>query len=417
MLGKLLFTAAIALPLIGAPSFSRAEGLDVAGIVFEDANSNGVLDTGDKPLPGVVVSDGRAIAVTGKEGRYRIDTDAGRIVFVSVPGAHHAPRNGFYRRLSKSASALQRIDFPLVRNAELESEGRFKFAFVTDTHAADYRRASEGVSKAYKAVNDLNPAMVVHGGDIIFDAMRASEQSAAESQYKLYKNRLAPIIESPFYHAIGNHDVFGWISLQDSDPPPPLYGKKMYNKYFGPTYYSFNYEHCHFVVLDSIGKIKGESGGTTYHGFIDTVQLEWLRKDLAQVSRATPIVIVTHIPMINALASLFGLKSEVVIMPDGERIPKHQVYRFSRLLGGTLKGYNLKLVLAGHYHSYEEVHWKTSEHNALFVVGGSVSGEWWKGDHSAGASSWPEGFTLVEVDGEKFETSYIPYGWKGTEEQ
>ena len=58
-----------------------------------------------------------------------------------------------------------------------------------------------------------------------------------------------------------------------------------------------------------------------------------------------------------------------------------------------------------------------SRAEGLDVVGGSVSGEWWKGDHSAGASSWPEGFTLVEVDGEKFETSYISYDWKGTEEQ
>jgi hypothetical protein len=121
--------------------------------------------------------------------------------------------------------------------------------------------------------------------------------------------------------------------------------------------------------------------------------------------------------MINALASLFGLKIEVVRMPDGERTPKHRDYRLPRLLGGTLKGYNLKLVLAGHYHPCEEVHWKTSEHDALFVVGGSVSGAWWRGDRSAGASSWPEGFTLVEVDGENFETLYISYDWKGTEEQ
>lgn len=423
MLKNLLVAAAmLSLILPGAPA--SADEVTVTGIVFDDADSNGVFDDGEAPLVGTSVSDGREVIVTDERGRYRIETEAD-FVFISVPGSHHAADNKYYRKIGdlpgektgRKEKLKKRADFPLRRNAGSSDGGKFTFAFVTDTHAAYYRRAKEGVVKAYSAVADLKPALVIHGGDVIFDALKTSDENAVEGQYKLYKSQLAPVIKSPFYHTIGNHDVFAWAAPSDTDPIPPLYGKAMFKKYFGPTYYSFNYGRCHFVVLDSIGRTKTEAGETTYHGFIDDVQVEWLRKDLAAVGKEKPIIIVTHIPMINALASLFGTKSEVVPGPDGERTPKHQIHNLALVLGDVLRGYNFKLALAGHYHTFEEVHWKSNEHDTRFIVGGSICGEWWKGDHRLGLSSWPEGFTLIEVDGEKFAASYIPYGWKGTEEQ
>jgi hypothetical protein len=363
----------------------------------------------------VAVSDGRDVVVAGGGGRYLIATEAD-IIFVSVPGSHHAARNGFYREIHGADGMKQTVDFPLVKNKSTTEDDKFAFAFVTDTHAADYRNAKAGTAKAYGAVAKLNPAFVIHGGDIIFDAIKTADAERAEAQYALYKNELAPIITSPFYHSVGNHDVFAWAALPDPDPAPPLYGKRMFNKYFGPAYYSFNYGHCHFVVIDSLGKTKTESGGTTYHGAVDNIQIEWLKKDLASVGNDTPIIIVSHIPFINALTSVFGTKSELVTQPDGTKIPKHQVHNLASVLGDALRGKNFKLALAGHYHTFEEVHWQSNESDAHFIVGGSICGEWWEGDHRLGLSSWAEGFTLVDVDGEQFTASYVPYGWKGTKE-
>ncbi|UCD56181.1 MAG: hypothetical protein JSV16_10090, partial [Candidatus Hydrogenedentota bacterium] len=171
------------------------------------------------------------------------------------------------------------------------------------------------------------------------------------------------------------------------------------------------------VVLDSIAPTRTADGAMTYYGFIDSEQLEWLRKDLAQIGRSKPVILVSHIPTINALASAVGLETEFVSTPTGEKRLKHQVGNFQQILGEILKGYNFRLALAGHYHTYEEVRWKDNEHDALFVVGGSICGDWWRGDRIVGYSSWPEGFTLIKVDGEKFNVSYIPYGWEGVEEQ
>lgn len=396
-------------------SFTAAQALDVSGRVFDDRNENGTFDRRDKPLEGVAVSDGVSVTVTGKTGEFALQSRPERIVFVSVPGTHHAPKNRFYRNLVDTKNPAA-VDFPLVRNHSSSRGKKFRFVFASDTHVSILHRAVEGTTKAYEAIMALKPDLVIHGGDIVLDALKA-DQETAQKQYDLYVNKLEPLITAPFYHTLGNHDVFGWLSLPNPNPEPPLYGKKMYEKYFGPRYYSFNYKHCHFVVLDSIALGRPLPKEATYYGFIDQAQLDWLKQDLKEIAPSQPVIVVTHIPTINALSSLYGLKSEVAATPAGDIVLKHQVSNFPQLFGEVLKGYNFKLALAGHYHTYEEVHWQTNAHNALFVVGGSVCGEWWKGDRRIGFASWPEGFTLIKVDGERFDVSYVSYGWKGEEEQ
>jgi Icc protein len=390
-----------------------AAALEISGRVFDDSNGNGVLDTDENALDGIVVSDGEAVTRTGKEGMYSLKTTSGKIVFVSVPGTHHAPANKFYRYVQDQGKPAA-YDFALRRNPG-NNDGKFAFVFASDTHLGFLRHARDGTAKAFAAVMELSPDLVIHGGDIIYDAL-GTDEGLARKQYELYVNELAPLIRVPFYHAVGNHDVFGWYSMSEAKSALPLYGKGMYEKYFGPRYYSFNYDQCHFVVLDSIARGTQQGGKITYFGWVDHAQLDWLRKDLQQVDASRPIVLVTHIPTINALFSVFGLKGEFAVTPAGETVPKHQISNFSELFK-LFSGHNFKLALAGHHHTYEEIHWKNNMQDALLVVGGSVCGEWWKGDREIGFVSWPEGFTLVKVDGEQFEVSYISYGWKGENEE
>jgi hypothetical protein len=55
------------------------------GIVFEDANENGVLDSGESGIPEVRVSNGRDIVRTGSTGRYEIDIEDGYVLFIAKP--------------------------------------------------------------------------------------------------------------------------------------------------------------------------------------------------------------------------------------------------------------------------------------------------------------------------------------------
>ncbi len=407
---KIFATIVMCLTLLILSSFSYAETVEVKGVVFEDANHDKVFDASESPLPGVAVSDGKTVTSTNKQGRYQLQTEARRIVFVSVPATYHAAENEFYVNVGDPQAGAREINFPLVVNEDATLDGKFTFVFLSDTHMGFEDISKDGVAKAYLSVAKLHPALVIHGGDIVSDALRTSDERLAEQDFKLYKSELAPIIKSPFYHGIGNHDVFGWVTLPDPKPVPRLYGKKMFEKYFGPTYYSFNYKQCHFVILDSISRTKTDAGETTYYGSIGPTELEWLQKDLTEIDRSHPVIMVSHIPTINALGSCFGVNNEVVSTPFAEKTLKHQIANLQQLFADVLGEYNFKLALAGHYHTFEEVHWKDNMHDAKFVVGGSICGDWWKGDRTIGRISWPRGYTVVKVDGENFEVSYVPLG-------
>ena len=68
------------------------------------------------------------------------------------------------------------------------------------------------------------------------------------------------------------------------------------------------------------------------------------------------------------------------------------------------KGKNLKLVLQGHQHLYEEI--KTL--GVQFVTAGAVSANWWGGNYHG----TEEGYLLVKIDGDKFTHEYVDYGWE-----
>src|SRR5690625_2725607 len=54
----------------------------VSGTVFDDLNGNGQLDAGEEGVEGVMVSNGREITVTDRNGNYQLDTEDNRYIFV-----------------------------------------------------------------------------------------------------------------------------------------------------------------------------------------------------------------------------------------------------------------------------------------------------------------------------------------------
>jgi hypothetical protein len=69
-----------------------------------------------------------------------------------------------------------------------------------------------------------------------------------------------------------------------------------------------------------------------------------------------------------------------------------------------LRKKNLKLVLQGHQHYYEDL----LVDGVHFITGGAVSASWWDGP----LGPLEEGFVMIRVYGDKFRTEYVDYGWK-----
>jgi Icc protein len=238
-------------------------------------------------------------------------------------------------------------------------------------------------------------------------------------------------LSAPLFNAIGNHEYYGVYLEGVGDDPcivaedDVLYGAGLYHEYFGPDYYSFSWGHYHFMILNTIGltRIVNGQGDTVrvYYGNVSADQIAWMRKDLASVPPEMPIILVGHIPFMTAVHTFEGFQEYQTIhydlaQPDAASYT-HVVSNAAEVINEVLSGRRLILALAGHHHHYEVVRWGDSQHNALFVLGGAICGQWWQGDRRIAGSTWPEGYLRVRLKNKQVDDlRYISFGWKGYKE-
>ncbi len=195
----------------------------------------------------------------------------------------------------------------------------------------------------------------------------------------------------PVYNTMGNHEVFGLYEKSGIEPIHPYYGKRLFEQRIGKTYYSFDKENWHFMVLDVIGITPERK----YIGYVDSVQMEWVKKDLAKLDSNTNIVVSVHIPFVTTFLQYYYGPLEAngpgLVVTNGPEVLD------------LFDGRNLKLVLQGHTHILEDVFID----NTHFLTGGAVSARWWHGpNHQV-----EEGFLFLKVYKDHFEWDYIDYGW------
>jgi Icc-related predicted phosphoesterase len=318
----------------------RASG-QISGIVFHDANSNGKHDTAEQGIAGVAVSDQVTVVVTDKDGRYTIPSGKGfGLVMISQPNGFSA--TPFWKTVSVNSTSA---DFPLKKTS---TPAEFTFVHASDTHVSE--KSLDRMKKFRDAVEKANANMVVVTGDLVRDALRVPEAEATRL-YELYKAETASI-KIPVWNAPGNHEIFGierHLSLVSADNP--LYGRKMYRSYLGPDYYSFNYGGVHFIALNSL-----EFDDLWYYGRIDSVQLQWLKQDVAQISKTTPIITFQHVPLYSGGISLTPFEEDgpgrTLEKGKGGTQLRHVVSN-SQEVFTILQGSNYPLALAGHHHSQQ----------------------------------------------------------------
>jgi Icc protein len=271
--------------------------------------------------------------------------------------------------------------------AQASQVSSFRFVHFTDTHIQPELRAQAGTEQAFAAINAEKPDLILGGGDLVMD-IDASTPARTKQLLDMYvaakKGLQAPVYEVP-----GNHDVYGLHPTSAVSPRDPMYGKKMFEDRIGPRYRSIDHKGWHFILLDSIGAV-----GRKFFGEIDAAQVDWIKNDLAKVAPRTPIVVMTHIGLATAAASLIG---------NHEAPGSWEVFNSVEVLGLFAK-HNLKAVLQGHSHIRENITYKGCQ----FITSGAVSGNWWKGLRDG----HPEGFGLLTVKGDQIEWEYKTYGWK-----
>jgi len=268
------------------------------------------------------------------------------------------------------------------------NNNNFSFVFMTDVHVAPERHATEGFLQAIDTINKLAPDFVISGGDNIMDAL-GQTYGRADSLYNLFEETVKNLT-MPIYYTMGNHEVFGLYKDSGVSPDHKEYGKKLYENRLAKRYYSFDHKNWHFIVLDGLGFTENRR----YRGFIDSVQVEWLKRDLEKTVKNKPVVISIHIPLLRMLPS----------KKSGNKMKKSSTIPNAPELRKLFRKYNVQLVLQGHAHIYSDIY----EKGIHYIIGGAICGNGWKG----AKNGTEEGFLLINVSGENFTTKYIDYGWE-----
>jgi hypothetical protein len=330
-----LFLVAIALAHV--PSTGSAQG---TGVVFADRNANGRRDAGEPGIARVAVSNQVDVTTTDSAGNFTLGARGTGVVFISVPDGWRATTR--FWQVAGGAMAFGLAPAP--------SPNGITFIHASDTHIQ--ASAVPRLDRLRAIIDSVAPAFVLVTGDLTRDALRVSE-AEARGYYELYVRESARI-RVPVWNVPGNHELFGierHLSLVSASHP--LYQRGMYRHYMGPDYYSFNAGGVHFVGLNT-----ADNDDLRYYGHVDSTQLRWLERDLAQVPRNVPIVTFNHIPFASGMPALAGVEDEspapTLIRVKGTEQLRHVVSNLAEVLA-IVGDRPFPLALGGHNHARERL--------------------------------------------------------------
>jgi 3',5'-cyclic AMP phosphodiesterase CpdA len=232
------------------------------------------------------------------------------------------------------------------------------------------------------------PDLILHGGDAIYDACEA-DRAETQAQWQLWQKILRDECRLPLEHCLGNHDLWGGAGGDEA--------KQWALDEFGlaQRYRSFDRAGWHFIVLDSI-----QPRGDGYEARLDDEQFAWLKADLKAVARTTPVLVLSHVPILCSCAFFDGNNEAT----GNWVVPKSLMHVDARSLKDLFhKHPNVKLCLSGHTHLRDRVDYN----GVTYLCNGAVSGNWWRGAYQG----CQPGYGLIDLnDDGSFDHEYIVYG-------
>jgi hypothetical protein len=365
------------------------------GVVFLDANHNQKLDTGEKPLSGIKVSNGVQIVLTDADGKYSLPVADDTILFVIKPSGYRTPLSKdnlprFYyihkpggspklkfKGVEQTGPLPKSIDFPLYRQKEPDT---FKAIMFGDPQPSSQKEIDYIAHDVVEELVGTDAALGVTLGDILFDDLSLFPSN----------NRTIALMGIPWYNVIGNHDI-------NLDAKNRTDVNQTFEKTFGPTYYSFDYGSTHFLVLDDIDWIVvNDQKKMGYRGGFGEAQLEFIKNDLARIPKDQFVCLMMHIPItgVHDRAKLYEL----------------------------IQDRPLTISISGHTHHHEHL-FLTKKQGFLgaqphhHIINVTVSGSWWSGKsdergipHTTMADGAPNGYSIITFDGKNYQLEFKAAG-------
>lgn len=275
-----------------------------------------------------------------------------------------------------------------------------RLAHLTDVHVQPERDAERGFAACLHHAQSLDdpPQLILTGGDSVMDVM-SNDAARAAVQADVWRRALKNECSLPVKACIGNHDVWGWNKGESSTTGKEAnWGKRWGEDLLGleRRYYRFDRAGWRFIILDSTFP-----HGAGYTAKLDDEQFEWLASELAATPLSTPVLVLSHIPILSAAVFLDGENEK-----SGDwQVPGSWMHIDARRIKDLFgKHPQVKVCLSGHLHLVDQVLYN----GVTYCCNGAVCAAWWKGNYH----ECNEGYGIVDLyDDGTFRNEYVEFGW------
>ncbi|MGF1456819.1 MAG: calcineurin-like phosphoesterase C-terminal domain-containing protein [Alphaproteobacteria bacterium] len=404
------------------PSADETPGLAVSGAVFHDRNRDGKRQEAEPGVAEVLVSNGRDVVRTNRQGIYRLPARSDMSVSVVQPRGWRTPTDenwvpqfAYEHKPGGSPKAFrfggleptgplpEAVNFPLVPAPEHD---RFSCAVLGDTQAYSNAEISHVRDTVIDDLADRRDGQIdclLFLGDVVGDDLGLIPRMA----------EVTGSLGVPQYWVHGNHD-FDFDADRDAD------STDTWRRLWGPAYYAFEMGDAVFIALDNVVYPCGEEDAKRpgreycvegnrkrYNGRVPEPQMIWLRNLVNALPADKRIILAHHIPFVS-----FVDQSSVTHQTDN-------VTEIHALLEGRKA-----LSLSGHTHTIENHQPGDHYHGWSEAVGvetlpfphivaGAVSGGWWHGDFDVDGAPMalqrlggPRGWLDLTFSGSDFVDTY-----------
>lgn len=268
--------------------------------VVEDVYGR-VTDLEGKPVVGALVSDGFSFARTDSNGEYCINSkNPERVRFATVSySSEYAPivKDGvpvFYTMVEPYAERARKADIVLRKLDTPQTD--FSIIMTADPQIKPLEIWTESLAYASR-----------HTCEDLFEDIQASVEAISGKCIGICLGDIAnnnPVIypqycncmrqlDIPFFNVIGNHDHIYPEQVNDDGCA------SQFENIFGPRNYSFNMGDFHIICMDDCifeAQPSGYCEQVIIYGLEDDF-LSWLKEDLSNIDKSTPIMICMHAPL------------------------------------------------------------------------------------------------------------------------
>lgn len=358
------------------------EGNNLVGLVSDSSTGKGIA--------GVAVSDGYSVVKTDANGVYQFaGSRYAKTVFISLPADYQVPldanKKPLFYKVGITRNQVNRNDFKLTPLTE--SEENFTFIAIGDPQCSNNKEVGRYQNET---INDITQtlssnqiagkyknAYAVTLGDIVNDTPEMWEKLVASME----NVQIGSSSYLPIFQCIGNHD-------HNAKASSDMTATENFNKYFGPTDYSFNRGKVHVVVMDNVVCTSTNNKTWDYDAGFSNAQLNWLKEDLAAVENKQDkmMILCCHIPFRNGASS------------GGASVNTDKNYSETLSL---MREFNEAHIMIGHTHYIQNyIHPKYKTKNGLAVyehIHGGACGGWWSSNMCV--SGAPNGYGIYEIEG------------------